>query len=264
MTTPKTGHPPVDPVRLLDQAESALSEAIGSAVRLHHPERLSVDGAVWAAQVEDSPDLGSSVVIKTFHSFEGDPRSTMDTVTPEQRGIGLAQLACPGLPPAILAGTSELTVLEDLRVLPTLNDLLMADDPLSAEAALMAYARTLGGLHAATAGWDVVGIQSLYPVSSDVMAAWKATARTVIDMGVAEHPTSSLEDEVHSVGEALDYPAPWRAFGAGDPCAPNVLIQGESARLLDFESSGIGHCLLPDALYEHDGVTQDQHRSWAR
>jgi hypothetical protein len=141
-------------------------------------------------------------------------------------------------------------VLEDVGDVTTLGGSLLGDDPVVAETDLIAWATTLGRLHARTAsqvdrfreirnafGWLNPGFGS----------AWLApTIHAMLDAADVA-PVAGLDADVATVEAAFTDPRDFAVLIHADPCPGNWVRSGSSNRLLDFEYSGVGHALLDGA-----------------
>ena len=152
---------------------------------------------------------------------------------------------------ALLAGDAEygLIVFEDFGShLSSLDTILLNGSASAAEAALTAYAISLGKLHAAT----VDCAQRHATIIRKTFSAAAIPASVGADW--MERPLPEIEgvaipnDEIEVVRSRLAEPGPWIALVHGDSCPDNVLLSSGQARLLDFEFSAPGHMLL-DAVY---------------
>lgn len=167
----------------------------------------------------------------------------------------------PALCPQFLAGdrAAGIIVLEDLGDGPCLADLLQGTDAGRAREGLLAYARDLGRLHAATHGCadqlaaisDQTGLPPSSRKSTIPVQFWEGLARlreVCSRLGAGWSPT--VEGEIASLVAAVTRPGPFAAFTAGDTCPDNHRFVSGHARFFDFEWCGFKHALL-DAAYLH-------------
>lgn len=142
----------------------------------------------------------------------------------------VASLGVPGLPRLVAScADAKLLVMEDIGPAGSMVAPLMGDDPAAAEAALLAWAQALGHIHAATAGHAALPC----PLHIDI-----TTLPPVI---AAELPGAAVAALV------AGQPGRFRSWLHHDPCPDNVLLPGGTARLIDFERSGSGFCLMDTA-----------------
>ena len=152
-----------------------------------------------------------------------------------------------------------LLVLADLGTGATLADRLLAEDPVAAEAAVLAWAARLGGLQAATTGAreefasrlaesSPSGAPALDTSSEAVAEASAALARDLPRLGVPV-PPAALE-ELRGLADALDVGTPGSPGGLvpGDTCPSNAVESAEGLVLLDFEGAEYRH-LAWEAAY---------------
>src|SRR5437764_1866791 len=137
--------------------ESVLSRRFGSAITLVAPEDLAGSGpatVVRARVVSSSFALPRTLVIKHYPDPPGAGRP--DPFAQEAVSYQLFTALSPEerMCPELLAhdGRDRVLVLEDLGRAPTLQDKLYDRDSRAAERALLSWARSLGRLHASTAG----------------------------------------------------------------------------------------------------------------
>jgi hypothetical protein len=240
-------------------AESVLSRRFGSKIRLTEPEDLggSERSVVLRVRVAASPfSLPRTLVLKRY--VEPADRSC-DSFVREAASYQLfTALAsddrmCPEL--FAHAPDSRLVVLEDLGGAPTLADKLLGADARGAERALLSWSRSLGRLHATTAGreadFDALERRLTPPVLKDPLAADGVTA-------LAELPgLIEAELRVPTPGEAVEHArnsrvlletGRHRAFSPSDSCPDNNLITSRGVRFLDFEGGCVRNAIL-DAAY---------------
>jgi hypothetical protein len=279
----------------LHLAQGLLSEALGAAVGL---ERItSFRGATSRATVlrcRVRSTAGGSlvperVIVKRFRQEGGGPYDATQTTRVSPRGRLLSEWSglrfvhassgALGFGPAPLAGNAArgLVVMEDLGEGECLADVLQANDPAAAEAALAAYAGTLGRLHGATAGRraeherirsGLAGASGVEPGSvagayrADILPALRRTVR-LLDV----RPSLSCDTELDAVAALIESPGAFDAFSVSDTCPDNHrYVRADSAsaasapgrlgggpwtgfvRFFDLEFSTFRHALI-DAAY---------------
>jgi hypothetical protein len=147
-------------------------------------------------------------------------------------------------------------VLEDLGTGVSLAELLMGNDRAAAEAGLLAYARALGRLHAATAGRadDFRRVSRAAGAPLDFIERDQARIRRDITLiaesltGIEFEWTPALVDEVGRVAATLISPGPFLVLSHDDSCPDNNRLLDGEMRFFDFEFAGFRHALL-DAVY---------------
>ncbi len=173
------------------------------------------------------------------------------------------------LTPVFLGGdkTSGVIVLEDLLedlgAAPngeTLADVLLGNDATRAENGLVVLARTLGRVHAATAGRaaDFARLRNRLapfdrpdatylglPVGDALRTLPEAFAAA--PFGLA--PPPGLDAEIARITGTLQNPGPFLVYTHGDPCPANAYLSADGRlRLLDWEFGAFRHALL-DGVY---------------
>jgi hypothetical protein len=141
---------------------------------------------------------------------------------------------------ALVAAGAQTIVMEDLGSGPSLADLLLGDDPVAAETALMAWASTLGAALAPTLrDGEGTGLENLQD-GLDQLCGFAA------DLGIAA--PSEVRADVDRISALLAEPGPWLAFCPGDTCPDNNRVYADgSVRLFDFERAGWRHAAMEAA-----------------
>jgi hypothetical protein len=219
-------------------------------------------------------NLPQSVIVKRFRGQEGEPYDLADTdprgararFLNEWTGARFLQTMKGERPfgPAVYGADSAagLVLLEDLGEGECLADHLQGDDPVQAERALLAYAATLGRMHAATAGRDEehaalhqeLARGGSNPAGSRMVASWVASGLTgfrdacsAIELAISDAALAELA----TLPPFVDDPGPFSAYSVGDTCPDNHrYAPGDpgSVRFYDMEFGGFQHALL-DAAY---------------
>ncbi|MGK3203704.1 phosphotransferase [Amycolatopsis sp. MEPSY49] len=264
--------------------ESVLSRRFGSAITLVAPEDLAGSGpatVVRARVVSSSFALPRTLVIK--HYPESPAAGDADPFAQEAVSYQLFTALAPDerMCPELLAhdGRDRVLVLEDLGRTPTLEDKLYARDSRAAERALLSWARSLGRLHASTAGREADFNALLRRLGGPA----KNDARTDDELGarvaavIQERLGIPAPDEVLTqVAEALEQSrsAGFRAFSPVELSPDNNLVTGESVRFLDFEYGCVRSALVdaahlrlpfaswPDALALPAGMSEAMIAAW--
>jgi hypothetical protein len=183
--------------------------------------------------------------------------------------------------PELLAhdGRDRVLVLEDLGRVPTLEDKLYARDSRAAERALLSWARSLGRLHASTAGREADFNALLRrlggPVNRDMGALDRACAR--VPAVLEERLGLAVPDAIRArVAQAADQArsAAYRAFSPVELSPENNLVTGAGVRYLDFEHGCVRSALVdaaylrlpfascPDALALPAGMSEAMIAAW--
>ncbi len=241
-------------------AESVLSKRFGARIQLAEPEDLggSERSIVLRVKVAASPfSLPRTLAVKRYVQPAG--TSPRDSWVREAVSYQLftALAAEDRMCPELFAHDSgtNLLVMEDLGRAPTLAEKLHGDDARAAEGALLSWARSLGRLHATTAGreadFNALLRRLSPPTSKDPLT---------VDGPIAVEALPPLLDTVYGVATPPDVlaaarqtlalldTARHRAFSPSDSCPDNNLITNRGVRFLDFEGGCVRNMMF-DAAY---------------
>jgi hypothetical protein len=136
----------------------------------------------------------------------------------------------------------RLLVLEDLGRAATLAERLLGVDPKAAERGLLAWARSLGRLHAVTAGREAdftalmrrFGLRNWHdPIAPDARLAL-AELPALLDTELSVPTPQAVADRARATVRLLGGPG-YRAFSPSDLCPDNSLVTNHGVRFLDFE-----------------------------
>lgn len=240
-------------------AEAVLSRRFGARITLTEAEDLggSERSCVVRARVAASPfSLPRTLVLKRYvqpldehcdaFAREAASYQLFTALASEDRMCPELFAHDPG---------SRLVVLEDLGHAPTLADKLLGDDARAAERALLSYSRSLGRLHATTAGreadFDALQRRLTVPDFKDPLATDGAKAMTDLpalleaELGVT---TSAAVLECAERSRDLLETGHHRAFSPSDSCPDNNLITNRGVRFLDLEGGCVRNAIF-DAAY---------------
>jgi len=240
-------------------AESVLSRRFGSRIQLTDAEDLggSERSVVVRARVAASPfSLPKTLVLKRYVAG---PDEHCDSFVREAASYQLftALASEDRMCPELFAhgADSRLLVLEDLGRVPTLADKLLGDDARDAERALLSWSRSLGRLHATTAGreadFDALQRRLTVPDFKDPLAIDGATALNDLpsvieaELGIA---TGAAVLECAQRSRSLLDTGRHRAFSPSDSCPDNNLITQRGVRFLDLEGGCVRNAIF-DAAY---------------
>lgn len=147
----------------------------------------------------------------------------------------------------------ELVVMEDLGAAAErqLGWILLGEDRARAETALMAFQRTLGRLHAGTAGREAAflrireglgtGDASRHKVH-EILPALRDLSGMPEALGFSAPP--GLAAEIEAAADAVANPGPFLGFTHGDATPANAFSTPGAVRLTDLETCGFRHVLL--------------------
>nr|CEL22763.1 FIG00995901: hypothetical protein [Kibdelosporangium sp. MJ126-NF4]CTQ89903.1 FIG00995901: hypothetical protein [Kibdelosporangium sp. MJ126-NF4] len=239
-------------------AEAVLRRRYGAKIQLADPEDLggSKLSTVVRVRVAATPfSLPRTLVVKRYNPPLPSESFVREAVSYQ---LFTALTADERMCPELYAhdGTAGVIVIEDLGRAPTLADKLLGDDARAAERALLSWARSLGRLHATTAGREADFDALMRRLSS---ARVKGDPLAVNGPMAIERLPQLLEDVL-----GVDTPAHvfdraertrWllatsrhRGFSPSDLCPDNNLITSRGVRFLDFEGGCVRNIML-DAAY---------------
>ncbi len=252
----------------LRAADSMLRRRFGGRPRIASHEALAGRANVFRCRLEGA-GAPASVVLKTPRLAEGQSYSGRDLspgspgrlLTTEWAGLELLD-ACqsaaetPGVSPRFFGADLKagIVLVEDLGDGTSLADALLGDDAGVAEAALVSFARSLGRMHAVTAGHG-----EDYQAILDRLGRprerqfWDLRLREEIAKVPATFEELDFEwspglvDDVQQIAAAMLAPGPFEAYIHGDPCPDNGrLIDGRMV-FFDFERGAFYNAMVDGA-----------------
>ncbi|MBA0126008.1 phosphotransferase [Haloechinothrix sp. YIM 98757] len=246
--------------------ESVLAQRFGAQITLIDPEDLHGSGpaSVVRAKVDSSPfELPRTLVIKHYpEEFDEqlDPFATESASYQLFTALSPEDRVCPEL--IAHDGSRRVLVLEDLGVAPTLEARLAEHDSRTAERTLLSWARTLGRMHATTAGREPdfnALLRRLGAKNDQQGEALPVTCDRLTHL-LREH---LLVDTPDQVIKRVHRAAAWatsqeyRAFSPTDLSPENNLVTEDGVRFLDFEHGcmrnaliDVAHLRAPFAFWE--------------
>jgi hypothetical protein len=205
-------------------------------------------------------DAPRSVIVKWLRNNEARFRTDPSHVLTEIAALAFLDTLNVGLAPRLLAADAErhVIVMSDLSPRVPLFDIVRTSNE-GWQSSLLAYARTMGELHASTAGHAAdyyVQRRSLGPVDEQrdrkrVMAEPSWTLPNFDTYGI--HTTRHIDAETAKLHETLLASDAFLAFSNGDAGANNFLVAGTDGRIIDFESAGYRHALIDAACLHVPG-----------
>lgn len=241
-------------------AESVLTKRFGARIQLAEPEDLggSERSIVLRVKVASSPfSLPRTLAVKRYVQPPGTtPRDSWIREAVSYQ-LFTALTAEDRMCPELFAhdGDTRLLVMEDLGRAPTLAGKLHGTDARAAEGALLSWARSLGRLHATTAGreadFDALLRRQSPPSAKDPLAEHGPTAVAALPALLASEfgvETSPAAAEFAQGTVALLDNSRHRAFSPSDSCPDNNLITNRGVRFLDFEGGCVRNMMF-DAAY---------------
>jgi hypothetical protein len=247
-----------------DAADVALSAHWGAPVSctivrtLREPGRNRVFRLAVAGGPVDSVILKACIGDEAAPYVRGDPDPDGAFQRLCNEWAGAAMLGTLGLGPRLYAADPDrgCCIEEDLGDGETLADRLTGEDAASAAAALMAYARSLADMHAATQRMAPRWAALLAECGAKTVGAsprrffWRhanpVCVQLAAELGFA--PPAGLEGDLAAISEAMDNPGRYLAFTPSDCCPDNHFLRGERVVFFDCERAQMRHALL-DAAY---------------
>lgn len=252
----------------LTAGEAVLSQRFGSAISLTEPEDLAGSGPATVVRARvSSPSftLPRTLVIKHYPD-QPEPGAT-DPFAKEAVSYQLFTALPPEerLCPELFAhdGGHRVLVIEDLGRLPTLQDILHGSSARAAETALLSWARSLGRMHASTAGREADFNALLRRLGgapsredSEPLVACTQVPVLLDDMLGLATPEGIRTDAERAAERARS--ACYRAFSPVQLWPDNNLVTDGGVRFLDFELGTVrsalvdaGHVRVPFASSKH-------------
>ncbi|WP_447007404.1 hypothetical protein ACRAKI_13445 [Saccharothrix isguenensis] len=195
-----------------------------------------------------------SVVVKTGRP--DDHLRAGHATSRESAGLVFLEEVGSDAGPRLLAHEDGLVVLEDLGSGGALEVVLVGGDPGAATRAFVAPARAVGRMQAATRGRQeqfYACLPDVDPLRDRVSLAtvpldrrWATLCAVVAECGLPA-PTASAVDDVAEVVEWMAEPGDLLVLTNGDLAPQNCRLDGDLARLLDFEGAQFRHALIDAA-----------------
>ncbi|WP_238342164.1 phosphotransferase family protein [Actinopolymorpha rutila] len=237
---------------------AVLTRLAGRPCRLVSEQPIGHEWAPVSRLVLDRelPGVGSTVVVKT-RRVDGEGHGGPAYLRREAAGLCTAEES--GVAPRVVhvdddAGT---VIQTDLGAWPSLQDHLLADDPDSAAAGMVALATAVGRLHASTLdrGDDHQRTLDAFAADVDTGLAYSFGGRRwdVVEQACTEldlPPARSARADVLQIIERVNDSAALAALTHMDLNPTNVLVTDSGARLVDFEGCRFGHPGI-DAAFLH-------------
>ncbi|HEY1354241.1 MAG TPA: DUF2087 domain-containing protein [Ktedonobacteraceae bacterium] len=254
------------------QAEHILAEVCGAPVRLGSGADLggSARSRVVRFPIRQGPaSCPASVIVKQANTETFEPDTANNTTWwffNDWASLQfLNQLETPTpLAPRFYGGNRQagLFVMENLGQGRRLDYLLLGNNAEIAEAGLLAYAKMHGCLHALTLRQEGAYLrirEALGPATPQDPCyhyAWLTSAqRSMADLLELE-VAPEVEAELAALETLLTRSGPFHAFIQADAAPDNVLHDGASWRLIDFEGGHYTHALLEGVYRLPDEIMQ--------
>lgn len=170
---------------------------------------------------------------------------------------GCAILGPLGLGPVVYTGDTErgFYLMEDLGEGVSLADRLTGDDPEAATQALLAYAHSLGELHAATRGqeshWaELRQVRGGTPPKEADSGSFQAELLPFRGLceGYGQVVPAAFEAELARIDALVENPGEYLVFSPTDCCPDNHFLRGKRVVFFDCEGARMRHA-LHDVVY---------------
>jgi hypothetical protein len=249
--------------RALHEAERILAETFGGEIRLGEGESLggSARSLVQRFPVVEGPQSApASVIVKESAHHQFDPASADDSTWRFFNDWASVQFLDelapqPPLVPALYGGSREtgLVVLEDVPSSVRLDHLLLGTDREAAQAGLLAYAEVHGRLHALAAERHAEYLRTrrrlgaAESVNPYYTYRWLPAALHAVTTLLDARILPGAGDELDLVANELVHPGPFLTLVQSDAAPDNILYDGATWRMIDFEGAHYTHALLEGA-----------------
>ena len=242
--------------------EALLTRRFATPVRIAEAHQLTPWFVARCRLESGSPQIPTSVVVKTLREDPNGFRTNPRQVVTEQVALEFLEEVAPGRTPRLWAGDPEagLLILEDLTPRVPLAAVLGEGWGDDAVAGLRRLAAALGELAALTSdrGEDyearlrVGGRSGPLPVRQWLRpGVWDQVRSSAAQIGTT--PSAATENELATVVDELREPGNFRALSSGDSGPNNYMVFAHDlahgdARLIDFEAGGWRHA-VEDAVF---------------
>jgi hypothetical protein len=217
----------------------------------------------------DADGIGRTVVVKTTRvdgAGHGGPPHLRREIA------GLRTAASSGLTAHVIAADHRAgwVVQSDLGSWPTLEAVLLGDDPRRAEAAMEDFARAIGRLHvtmmdrravyeAALADFGPADVSGGTTLGSEGPRRWHEVEQACAELGFPD-PRAARNDIAY-LRAVLDEPGRHGGLVHYDLNPTNALVTDHGVRLVDFEGCTAGHLGIDTVVLHYPFPTYSAH--WA-
>ena len=220
--------------------------------------RLVFDRDLSGLGTDPAEGPGRTVIVKT-RRVEGEGHGGPAYLRREAAGLRTVVLSDVAARVILTDDQAGVVVQSDLGTWPTLETVLLGNDPERAATAMVSFAQTIGRLHATTLDRRVEHDLALAEFgSADVTTGeragtggtrrWHLVEQACAGLGFPDARTA--RDDIAFVRSQLDAPGEYAALVHNDLNPTNALVTDRGIRLVDFEGSGFGHIGF-DASFLH-------------
>ncbi|WP_427893135.1 phosphotransferase family protein [Kribbella sp. GL6] len=206
-------------------------------------------GHEWAPVTRLVFEHDEPVIVKT-RRVDGVGHGGPAYLRREVAGLRTAEVS--GVAARVLLADDQagVVVQSDLGRWPTLETVLLGDDPDRAAAAMVDFARTIGRLHASTrdrrtdhelalAEFGSADVTTGEEAGTGGIDRWGVVETACADLGLPD--ARSARDDIAFVRRQFDEPGPYAALAHHDINPTNALVTDHGVRLVDFEGARFGH-----------------------
>jgi len=227
------------PVAVRQTVEDRLSDRYSKPITVAMVQHLW-PSSVFRCTLQSSDGAVPATVIVRIPR-EGVARSGSAVLDSER--IALEYLTAIGsmLAPRFFAGGAEAGFLasEDLGVGPSLLDLLLGINTRAATEGALAFARSLGRLHAQTIHHPPIGLPDAH---ISVAEHWQQVQEAVTQLGLPA--PYGVEKDVAEIDHVLNTSGDFTALSSGDPSVVNCKVIDGTVRFFDFEEACFRHAFI--------------------
>jgi hypothetical protein len=211
--------------------------------------RLVFDRDLPGLCPEEVDGSGRTVIVKT-RRVDGEGHGGPAYLRREVAGLRTAAHSGVAARVILTDDHAGVVVQSDLGTWPTLETVLLGNDPERAATAMVSFGQTIGRLHATTLDRRTDHDLALAEFgSADVTTGGKSGTRGTRRWHVVERACAELgfpdartaRDDIAHVRSQLDDPGKYAALVHDDLNPTNALVTDQGIRLVDFEGSGFGH-----------------------
>ncbi|MFD7155240.1 phosphotransferase family protein [Kribbella sp. NPDC059898] len=206
-------------------------------------------GHEWAPVTRLVFEHDEPVIVKT-RRVDGEGHGGPAYLRREVAGLRTAERSGVAAQVLLTDDRAGVVVQSDLGSWPTLETVLLGEDPDRAAGAMVDFARTIGRLHATTrdrrtdheralAEFGPADVTTGEEAGTGGIHRWADVEIACADLGLPD--ARGARDDVAFVRAQFDEPGPYAALAHHDLNPTNALVTDHGVRLVDFEGARFGH-----------------------